>query len=98
MTILDEIMQECLRQDKKWGRQDHSPECWLAILGEEFGEVAREVTRQIPPIGFVDGVSIDEKPDMDNYRKELIQLAAVALRMVESYDRNGVTSARAMRA
>jgi hypothetical protein len=32
------------KQDAKFGLQNHHPERWLAILGEEFGEVAKEVT------------------------------------------------------
>src|SRR5215472_300902 len=78
-NVLTEIASECGRQDSKWGKQNHSPERWFAILGEEFGEVAREVTKWIPPRG--------RPPDAANYRYELIQLAAVAVRMIECFDR-----------
>ena len=34
------VEEERLRQDQKWGAQDHPSEVWLAILLEELGEVA----------------------------------------------------------
>jgi hypothetical protein len=80
MSVLSDVSVECHRQDIKWGIQDHTPERWFCILGEEFGEVAREVTKWIPPR--------DRPPDGENYRYELIQLAAVAVRMIECYDRS----------
>jgi hypothetical protein len=42
-SILDEVLQERLRQEAKWGAQSHAPERWLAILTEEVGEVARAI-------------------------------------------------------
>jgi hypothetical protein len=75
--VVDEVLAEMVRQDRKWGEQNHSPARWLAILAEEFGEVAKEV------VGLTWG-----KPTSANYRYELIQNAAVSVRMVESYDRN----------
>jgi hypothetical protein len=74
--VIDEVLRECGRQDEKWGEQNHDPARWFAILGEEFGEVAKEVV----------GVTFAH-PFSTNYRTELIQTAAVAIRMVESYDR-----------
>lgn len=57
----------------------------LAVLAEEFGEVAREVTEEI--------ISGDKKdPDgripilKQNIRKELIQVAAVCVAWVEALD------------
>jgi len=39
---IDLICDERQRQDEKWGSDRHlDPLLWLAILGEEFGEVAR---------------------------------------------------------
>jgi NTP pyrophosphatase (non-canonical NTP hydrolase) len=69
--LLHEIMDERDRQDTKWGVQNHDAYKWLAILGEEVGEVNRAA---------LDG-------DKQNYREELIQVAAVAMAMVESLDR-----------
>ena len=41
LPILQEIVNERKRQDGIWGEQNHTPEEWLLILGEEFGEVCR---------------------------------------------------------
>lgn len=43
-SILGEISAERSRQDRKWGPQHHSPEVWMAILMEEVGEAADELT------------------------------------------------------
>jgi hypothetical protein len=41
--ILNEIHDERTRQEKKWGTQNHHPEKWYTILGEEFGEVGKAI-------------------------------------------------------
>ena len=43
---LKEIETERLRQEAKWGPQNHSPEKWFTILGEEVGEVANAILEQ----------------------------------------------------
>jgi NTP pyrophosphatase (non-canonical NTP hydrolase) len=75
--IYDAIKNERIRQDKKWGEQNHSPSEWVSILGEEYGEVCKEVCDNIG------------KPvrDWTNYQKELIQVAAVCVSMIESLNR-----------
>lgn len=63
------IISERQRQDAKWGPQaSHTPEKWYAILGEEFGEVAKEVL---------------ERPNSAKMRAELIQVAAVCVKWLE---------------
>lgn len=74
--VLLEVMRERDQQDEKWGVQRHVQALWLAILAEEFGEVAKEV---------VDGV------DLANLRVELIQTAAVAVSFIEALDRGDAT-------
>ena len=69
--VLTEIETERARQDSKWGIQNHEPLKWNAILGEEFGEVSKAILEN----------------DTENYREELIQVAAVAIAAVESLDR-----------
>jgi NTP pyrophosphatase (non-canonical NTP hydrolase) len=76
--IFDEIAEERKRQDDKWGTQSHEPIEWLPILMEEVGEVAREVCENHFPVYG--------KSDMSNYRKELIQVAAVVVHMIENLD------------
>ncbi len=68
-----DILEERERQDNKWGVQNHDPKWWLAILTEEVGEVARAI---------LEGSGLD-------YRKELVQCAAVCINAIECVDRNG---------
>lgn len=80
-TVLREVLDERLRQDARWGEQNHDPLGWLAILAEEFGEVAAEVTKAcVPPVG-------DRDAHLAKLRGELIQTAAVAVAFVECLDR-----------
>ena len=76
--IIDELIHERSNQDKKWGEQNHNQFEWLAILMEEIGEASKEL--------------IDSKCNhtnlLINYRKELIQVGAVVIAMIESFDRN----------
>lgn len=44
------IERENLRQLTKWGVQNHDPAEWGSILGEEIGELFKEINRvQFPP-------------------------------------------------
>lgn len=74
--VFDEIAKERARQDAMFGEQNHEPFTYLAILGEEVGEVNNAAVE-----AHFNGASLD------NYREELIQVAAVAVAMVEAYDR-----------
>ena len=69
--ILSEVLTERERQDTKWGEQNHDPSWWVVIETEELGEVAKAVFEK----------------ELDEYRQELIQVAAVAVAAVESLDR-----------
>lgn len=72
VPTLHEIEAECHRQDQKWGAERaHTSVLWLTILMEEVGEVARAI--------------IEEKPG--DYRKELVQVAAVVVQAIQSHDR-----------
>lgn len=74
MRVLKEIDLERCRQNNKWGRQRHTDGDWLKILGEEFGEVCQAM--QI-------GMDCSKESDASNLHIELVQLAAVAVAMVE---------------
>ena len=80
--VMKEVLKERQRQDRKWGEQNHEPFKWLAILGEEVGEVNNAALESY------DWVNNKFKEDLDHYREELIQVAAVAVSMVECIDRN----------
>jgi len=80
-SVLNEVAEERAKQDRKWGEQNHDNFRWLAILGEEVGE-ANEAALEIE---FVkEQVPGDWKAQL---RKELIQVAAVAVGFIECIDR-----------
>ena len=70
--IIKLILEERQRQDLKWGEQNHNIYKWLAILGEEIGEVNKAALED----------NYDEVID------ELVQIGAVAIAMIESLERN----------
>ncbi len=89
--VLEEIKAERERQDARWGVQNHSPMEWQGILIEEVGEAAKEATDYHFRIGHRGDDALDEKiirKQLQAYRAELIQVAAVAVAMVECLDRN----------
>jgi len=74
-----DVHQERIRQDEKWGTQNHNLMTWLGILAEEFGEAAKEINEFHFREAWVEDI-----------RAELIQTAAVAIAMVEYIDRHSV--------
>lgn len=88
--VLDEVFRERERQDQKWGQQNRTAPEYLMILGEEVGEANKECLEVYfasqgpkPPNAEI------VPPNYGAYRNELIQVAAVAVAMVECLDRNG---------
>lgn len=77
--VISEVVDERYRQENKWGQQNHSPAEYLMILGEEVGEANKAALETHFKY---------EGNNPDDYRKELIQIAAVAIAAVECYDRN----------
>jgi len=76
-NILDEIKKERVKQDVKWGEQNHAPADWLMILGEEVGEANKAALE----------AKFGNKT-LTEYREELVQVAAVAVAMIQCLDRN----------
>ncbi len=79
--IFKEIQDERERQDKKWGEQNHFPIEWIGILTEEVGEASKEAV----------DAHFGNKPKkecLSRYREELIQVAALAVQMIECLDRD----------
>lgn len=94
-NILNEIKGERQRQNAKWGEQNHSIIEWQAILMEEVGEAAKEAVDYHFANGKINphlkaGKNLQNQRLID-YRKELIQVAAVAVQMIECLDRNSKT-------
>lgn len=83
LQIFELIAEERNRQDKKFGVQNHHPFAWLAILGEEVGEVNKAA---LETEFNYDGCD----RDFTNYKTELVQVAAVALAMIENMERNPI--------
>jgi NTP pyrophosphatase (non-canonical NTP hydrolase) len=89
--VLRDVGSERLRQDvlKAQGRFEHTPADpevnhyeRLAMLAEEVGEVAKET------LGQAEGkLAHDNDVDRASLRKELIQVAAVAVAWIEALDR-----------
>jgi NTP pyrophosphatase (non-canonical NTP hydrolase) len=73
-SVFVEVEKQRDFQDEKWGQQDHDPLVWLAILMEEVGEVAEAIVR-------------GHQTMIQDYRTELLQVAAVAVAAVEAWDR-----------
>lgn len=67
------VVAERKRQDEQWGIQRHSWPEWITILTEEVGEAAQEACKEhFHPAG-----------DLSRLKEELVQVAAVAVAMVE---------------
>lgn len=80
----DSVMQERRRQDTKWGEQNHPALAWMSILMEEVGELAEAVNET----HFDNGPDARRRGGIDNIRKEAVQVAAVAVALIECLDRN----------
>jgi hypothetical protein len=77
--IVSQILNERSAQDEKWGEQNHNPVEWMSILMEEVGEASKEaIENHLNP----------DTKILDKYRNEMIQVAAVALAMIECLDRD----------
>ena len=71
--ILYDIIDERIRQDKKWGAdRELNNYIWLGILMEEVGEIATAINKEVH---WLKG------------RKELVQIAAVAIAWIEKLDK-----------
>lgn len=74
--INNAVLIERLRQNELYGYQRRPWGEWLAILGEEFGEVCEALQ-------FLLGINTTKETDSDNAFEELMHLAAVASAMAE---------------
>lgn len=80
--IFNLIALERMNQDELFaedGSIQNDPFLWLAVLTEEVGEVAREVTGQTPLDRYT--------PQPNGLHKELVQVAAVCTAWLESIER-----------
>lgn len=81
--IIFDALNERIRQNNKFGanRTQH-PFLWNTILVEEVGEAAKESL----------DMYFSEHPNgaLEKYRKELIEVAAVAIAAIQDLDNNGI--------
>lgn len=74
---MNNVLSEMTKQDELWGAdRNHDPFVWAAILSEEIGEFAQAILH-------------DEfgGSHAGTARDEAVQIAAVALQIIEYYDR-----------
>lgn len=76
LHALAEVQRERIRQDEKWGEQNHNDYRWLAIATEELGEAAQAMLH--------DEFGGDHAGTL---REELVQTAAVIFAWIECIDR-----------
>lgn len=82
-SALHAVIEERQRQDAKWGEQNHDPQYWMGILGEEFGELCQAVNETV----FNNGPEERKKGGYANMRAEAVQVAAVSVAFIELLDR-----------
>jgi NTP pyrophosphatase (non-canonical NTP hydrolase) len=75
--VLIDVLAERVRQERKWGEQNHDPFVYGAILSEEVGEAAQAALKA----GGEGGKTLAD------LRVELVQVAAVAVAFIECLDR-----------
>jgi hypothetical protein len=80
--IFELVNGERIRQDTMWGEQNHVPPLWVGILGEEYGELCEAVNET-----FLKG-AYPERGGYEKIKEEAIQVAAVAVALLECIERN----------
>jgi hypothetical protein len=81
-SVRADIDDERNRQDAMFGEQNHHPAYWLALLGKQMGQLGAKV---------VDREWAADRDLADvNMREEAVQLAAVAVAMIECIDRGAM--------
>lgn len=78
-----DVEEECREQEEQWGgngdRAKQPPALWLSVLVEEVGEASKEVCE-----GWDDSDHVlKHQPAL---RRELVQVAAVAISWIEAID------------
>jgi hypothetical protein len=73
--VLGYISDERIRQDEKWGQQDHDSKVWHPILAEALNRLIH---------------GSNKEKALKDLEMELIQTAAVCVAWIESLHRNGV--------
>lgn len=72
------IVQRRYEQLEKWGEQEHTWSEWATILGEEYGELCEAINETV-----LNNATKPELGGLENMVNEVIDVAAVALQMLE---------------
>ena len=83
--INKDILEERIKQDMKFGGVDHPNDRWLAILGEEFGELCQAILESDLEHAKLSGKA--EQGGHERMREEAVQVAAVAIAFIECLDK-----------
>ena len=78
-SAIAEVVAEMNRQRELWGEQNHNPHIYMSILLEEVGEAAQALN---------EFYFKKEPKELEHFREELVQSAAVAISIVECIDRD----------
>jgi hypothetical protein len=74
-NVLQAILLERGRQERKFGRQEHSLSDWMVILGEEHGEACKAVVEILSGRG-----------DLNHLYEELSHVGAMAMQVMEAIE------------
>lgn len=75
--VVRKVLFEREKQMDKWGHQRHDPTIWMSILTEEVGEAFQAINSTL---------FSGKETDPDNLKEELIQVAAVAIAIIEQLE------------
>ena len=93
---LQDVRDERQRQTEKWGEQNNSYPKWISILTEEVGEAAKEANDYEYLLDKINKPTFDSvllNQTLIDLREELVQVAAVAVQIIEKIDKKHNPSA-----
>lgn len=83
-NAIEKVAIERKRQIELWGNETHDPFEWVAILGEEYGELCQAINET-----YLLGQRYPERGGVGNIIKEATHVAAVALAIIEAFGKEG---------
>ena len=92
-NILEEVRQERQKQNEKWGVQNHNLPEFMTILMEEVGEASQHAVdfhHRNKATGDGLSVTLIQSNQLTKFRREMIQVAAVAVQIIERIDRGDI--------